>query len=243
MKFEDINDNTIKISLTFEDLSDHDVKLSDFFQNQEAIEQLFYELVEELGLENRFTQTGMLTFQVQPNPKGVHLIVTEENFDETTNVDFDDEDSGDISEDPEEFEELMSGFYNKLNELGANMAAENGVKNYRSGSGVPNEVASEEEKPNPDFIFYVIRYQNALSLLTAVKNVQFTEELSELYRYDDDFYLVILDSRKKRGRIEVETSRARMAEYGELTIRTREFLQEYGKCLITSRALETLRKI
>lgn len=31
MKFENINENTIKISLTFEDLSDHDVKLLIFF--------------------------------------------------------------------------------------------------------------------------------------------------------------------------------------------------------------------
>ncbi len=230
MKFEDVNENTIKISLTFEDLTEHDVKLSDFFQNQEAIEQLFYELVEELGLENRFSQTGLLTFQVQPHAKGVHLIVTEETFGE--------EGMGEIPDDPEEFEELMSGFYDKLNEIGANMAAERGIKNFN-----PGHKAAKHKKPEPDFIFYSLRYQNALALLTAVKNVKFPEELSELYRYDGDFYLIILDNRKVRGSMQVDSMRARMTEYGELTSYSREFLQEYGEVLIENHALETLRKI
>ncbi|HAP15587.1 MAG TPA: adaptor protein MecA, partial [Lactococcus sp.] len=34
MQYEEINEKTIKISLTFQDLVDHDVKLSDFFTNQ-----------------------------------------------------------------------------------------------------------------------------------------------------------------------------------------------------------------
>ena len=61
MKYEDINENTIKITLSFDDLTDYDIKLSDFFGNQEVIEQFFYELVDELGLENRFGNVGMLT--------------------------------------------------------------------------------------------------------------------------------------------------------------------------------------
>ena len=67
MQYEEINEKTIKISLTFQDLVDHDVKLSDFFTNQSMVENLFYELVEELGLEERFS-SGLLTFQIQPFP-------------------------------------------------------------------------------------------------------------------------------------------------------------------------------
>ncbi|PCS00337.1 adaptor protein MecA [Lactococcus fujiensis] len=232
MKFENINENTIKISLTFEDLSDHDVKLSDFFQNQQVIEQLFYELVEELGLENRFNQTGLLTFQVQPHPKGVHLIVSEELLGENGD--------GEIPDDPEEFEEMMNGFYNKLNEIGSNMAAERGIKDHNPGLGSKE---TKEPQKEADYIFYTIKFDGPLNLLNAVKNVVFTEELSELFQLNGAFYLVVLDSVRARGKMQVESMRARLMEFGQSSDYNREYLQEYGDCLIVNHAMEKLRKI
>ncbi|MCL2677302.1 MAG: adaptor protein MecA, partial [Streptococcaceae bacterium] len=116
MKYEEVNESTIKINLSFQDLQDHDVKLSDFFGNQSLIEQLFYDLVEELDLGERFTQTGMLTFQVQPHPKGVYLVVREEN------MDFNPED---FPDDPEEIENMMGTLFEKI----GNMAKQNGMSN------------------------------------------------------------------------------------------------------------------
>lgn len=234
MKFENINDNTIKISLTFEDLSDHDVKLSDFFQNQQVIEQLFYDLVEELGLENRFNQTGLLTFQVQPHPKGVNLIVSEEVLGE--------DGTGEIPDDPEEFEELMKGFYNKLNENGSDMAAERGIKDFKPGLGAENATGNEDKKER-DFIFYAIEFAQPMALFSAVKNVVFEEELSELFQFDDKFYLVVLDSIKAKGQLQIDAMRSRLLEYGQLSPYERDYLQEYGKCLIETNAMAILRKI
>ena len=205
MKYEDINENTIKITLSFDDLTDYDIKLSDFFGNQEVIEQFFYELVDELGLENRFGNVGMLTFQIQPFPQGVHMIVHEEAMLG---------EGGEIPDDPEEFEELMTGFYNKLNEIGADMARERGITDFKPGL-----------------------------VLTGIKNVKFADEESEFYRYDGNFYLVVLDNQKEKGKMHVESTRSRMMEYGEATKMSREFLQEYGECLIATRALDVLRKI
>ena len=78
MEYKQINDKTIKISLTFEDLKAHDIKMSDFLVNQGMVEKLFYELVSELEIEDKFANTGMMTFQVRPHPQGVDLLVTEE---------------------------------------------------------------------------------------------------------------------------------------------------------------------
>ncbi|MFC4651973.1 adaptor protein MecA [Lactococcus nasutitermitis] len=236
MKLEDVNDNTIKISLTFEDLTEHDVKISDFFSNQEVIEQLFYELVDELGLEERFNNTGLLTFQVQPFSKGIHLIVSEETAE---GLDFDE---NGIPEDPEEFEKLMTGFYDKLNEIGENMAAERGMKDFKPGLGLPGK-KSRKKEPEPDYVNYSIHYDDISLALLAVKNIQFDDEASEFYRYEGEFYIVVLDNQKKRGKMHVESTRARMMEYGEETKLSREFLQEHGECLIATRALDVLRKI
>ena len=54
MEYKQINDKTIKISLTFEDLKAHDIKMSDFLVNQGMVEKLFYELVSELEIEDKF---------------------------------------------------------------------------------------------------------------------------------------------------------------------------------------------
>lgn len=233
MKFEDINENTIKITLSFDDLTDYDIKLSDFFGNQEVIEQFFYELVDELGLENRFGNVGMLTFQIQPFPQGVHMIVHEEAL---LN------EGGEIPDDPEEFEELMTGFYNKLNEIGADMARERGITDFKPGLELPGS-QKEETDQEPDFIYYSVRYDDMMSALAGVKNVKFADEESEFYRYEGDFYLVVLDNQKAKGKTHVESTRARMMEYGEASKISREFLQEYGECLIATRALDVLRKI
>lgn len=227
MQYEEINEKTIKISLTFQDLVDHNVKLSDFFTNQSMVENLFYELVEELGLEERFS-SGLLTFQIQPFPKGVNIIVTEENIDIDPN---------NLPDDPEEFEQLMTDFFGRVEDLKQNGGP------MTDTTIDSNREKKVETKPEADFIFYSLEFDNMSQLLTAVKNVKIAAEESELYRYQDKFYLIILDNQKAKGKTAVSSMRARMLEYAQETTNSRETLQEYGEWLIATRALEVLSKI
>lgn len=227
MQYEEINEKTIKISLTFQDLVDHDVKLSDFFTNQSMVENLFYELVEELGLEERFS-SGLLTFQIQPFPKGVNIIVTEENIDIDPTT---------LPDDPEEFEQLMTDFFGRVEDLKQNGGAS------PDKNTTENKETKVKSKPDSDFVFYSVEFDNMTQLLAAVKNVKIEAEESELYGYKDKFYLIILDNQRAKGKTEVSAMRARMLEYGQETAKSRETLQEYGELLITTRALEVLSKI
>lgn len=61
-----------------------------------------------------------------------------------------------------------------------------------------------------------------MSVLTGIKNVKFADEESEFYRYDGNFYLVVLDNQKKKARC-MSKCRSRMMEYGEATKMSREF--------------------
>lgn len=228
MKYENINEKTVKISLTFQDLADHDVKLTDFMGNQHVIEELFYDIVEELGIEDRFQNSGLMTFQVQPHPKGVDLMVIEEEIDmnqlqEATT--------------PDEMEELLGDFFEKI---GKGMP-----KNY----GMANEDGEVDSNPRrklkeiPDFIYYSVKFERFEDLMSAVKNVRISAEESELYLYDTAYYLVILDNQKAKGAMNVETYRARMMDYGEETRDVREILQEYGQVLIPTQAMKVLAEI
>lgn len=58
---------------------------------------------------------------------------------------------GEIPDDPEEFEELMTGFYNKLNEIGADMARERGITDFKPGLGLPG---AKKKKPNMSQTLY-----------------------------------------------------------------------------------------
>jgi len=229
MKYEEVNESTIKINLSFQDLQDHDVKLSDFFGNQSLIEQLFYDLVEELDLGERFTQTGMLTFQVQPHPKGVYLVVREEN------MDFNPED---FPDDPEEIENMMGTLFEKI----GNMAKQNGMSNPNDSLfGRPESEETENKQDQADFIYYSVAFDSISKLLLAAKNVKINEEQSELYSYEGNFYLVILDNQRDKGKTTVATNRARLMEYGTETSNSRELLFEHGKPLLKMNALKLLQ--
>ncbi|GBG97548.1 adaptor protein MecA [Lactococcus termiticola] len=240
MEYKQIGANSIKISLTYQDLEEHDVKMSDFFENQEIIEQLFYELVEELGLEERFSASTMLTFQVQPNPKGVTLLVSED-FDFANPPQF-----PQGMNDDAEIGEAMEDFFHKLSEAGQKhglpaLDPENfGLGNLGKEADKSKQKQQQEEA---DYVYYSVRFDNASELIAAAKNVKMAEEESELYRYQGDFYLVIMDDQKSKGRVTVENNRARMMEYGEDTDKGRDVLLEYGESLIKSKALQVLSKI
>lgn len=249
MEYKNIGGNTIKISLTFQDLEEHDVKMSDFFENQDIIEQLFYELVEELGLEENFGSTGMLTFQVQPNPRGVTLFVREENFD-FNNGEPDFQKLGDMS-DPQAIGDAMEDFFSRLSEAGQKQGLpalptdqiDMNRMMDKLQQGVKNVEEAEKKEEEADFVFYAIKFENASELIAAAKNVRMDEEESELYRYQDQFYLVIMDNQKAKGRMTIENNRARMMEYGYDTTNGRDTLLEYGETLIKTRALSLLSKI
>ncbi|XHB96211.1 adaptor protein MecA [Lactococcus garvieae] len=180
-----------------------------------------------MGLEERFS-SGLLTFQIQPFPKGVNIIVTEENIDIDPN---------NLPDDPEEFEQLMTDFFGRVEDLKQNGGT------MADTSTTETKETKVENKPDPDFVFYSLEFENMSQLLTAVKNVKIDAEESELYSYQDKFYLIILDNQKSKGKTAVSSMRARMLEYGQETVNSRETLQEYGEILINTRALEVLSKI
>ena len=131
----------------------------------------------------------------------------------------------------------MTDFFGRVEDLKQNGGA------MADTSTTETKETQVENKPDPDFVFYSLEFENMSQLLMAVKNVKIDAEESELYSYQDKFYLIILDNQKSKGKTAVSSMRARMLEYGQETPNSRETLQEYGEILINTRALEVLSKI
>ena len=222
MEYKQINDKTIKISLTFEDLKAHDIKMSDFLVNQGMVEKLFYELVSELEIEDKFANTGMMTFQVRPHPQGVDLLVTEEvNID---NMKFPEGSEG-LQEMMDEAMEQMGDMANLMDSL---------------SSSKPNFDVMDD---HADFVYFNLKFNKISDAVKLSQAVIDDVEESELFQFQDNFYLTILDNQKRKGFKEVSLLRARMLEYGEPSDFSREALLEHAKTIFREEALESLQQI
>ncbi|GFH43121.1 adapter protein MecA [Lactococcus hodotermopsidis] len=221
MDYKQINDKTIKISLTFDDLKEHNVKMSDFLVNQGMVEKLFYELISELDIEDKFANTGMMTFQVRPHPKGVDLLVTEEfNMD---NMPF--------SEDAEGLQEMMNEAMGQMGDM-ANM--------IESLQARPNFDLMDS---NSDYVYFILKFNKISEAVKMSQAVIDDVEESELFEFDGKFYLTILDNQKRKGAREVSILRTRMLEYGASSDFSRETLLEHGVSIFREHALENLQRI
>ncbi|MDN6071231.1 MAG: adaptor protein MecA [Lactococcus plantarum] len=221
MEYKQINDKTMKISLTFEDLKNHDIKMSDFLVNQGMVEKLFYELVSELEIEDKFSNTGMMTFQVRPHPKGVDLLVTEET--DIENMQFPDGAEG--------LQEMMDEAMGQMGDL-ANM--------LDNSDKAPNFDVMDD---HADFVYFILRVKTMSEAIKLSKAVLDDVEESELFEFQDHLYLTILDNQKRKGVKAVSLLRARMLEYGETSDVSRETLLEHAKTIFREEALENLQSI
>ena len=221
MEYKQINDKTIKISLTFDDLKAHDIKMSDFLVNQGMVEKLFYELVSELEIEDKFANTGMMTFQVRPHPQGVDLLVTEElNMDHMQ-----------FPEGSEGLQEMMDEAMEQMGDMASLMD---------NLSSKPNFDVMDDQA---DFVYFILKFNKISDAVKLSQAVIDDVEESELFQFQDHFYLTILDNQKRKGFKEVSLLRARMLEYGDPSDFSREALLEHAQTIFREEALESLQQI
>jgi adapter protein MecA 1/2 len=226
MKYENVNDNTIRITLTFEDLKNHNVKMTDFLTNQNAVEELFYELVTELNLEQRFEGVGMMSFQVRPHRKGVDLLVREEKVDM------------DNLEDMLDAEDGLEQFFNQVTEK-----ARNEFQEFENGDGIPSDDAVEagDGAPQlPDLLMFTVKFDNLSDVVDLADNLLIMPKASELYRFKGDYYLAVLLDMQRISPEHGLVERARYLEYGQESLLQREMLLDQGELVIPDNALATI---
>lgn len=221
MEYKQLNDKTIKISLTFDDLKAHDIKMSDFLVNQGMVEKLFYELVSELEIEDKFANSGMMTFQVRPHPQGVDLLVTEE-----------------LNMDHLQFPEGTEGLQDMMDEAMEQMG--DMASFLDSMASKPNFDVMDDQA---DFVYFILKFNNISDIVKMSQSVLDDVEESELFQFQDRFYLTILDNQKRKGMKAVGLLRARMLEYGEPSDFSREALLEHAQTIFPEEALEKLQAV
>jgi adapter protein MecA 1/2 len=240
MDYSYVNDRTLRISLTFADLEAHDVQLVDFLSEQEKVEDFFYELIDELDISERWADTNLMTFQIRPNAKGIDILVSDDFSDSLMQ-------NGEMASDLEEFLRHVAGNtglnFPDTNFFDGLEAFDEDEVEFAPKSRTARNKNIKNEEPEPDFVYYTIKFNNFADIINLAKTVKPTIDESELYEYKDNYYLTILDNQKLRGKKQTMNVRARMLEYGEQGMINRELLREHARVIIDHGALQNLQKI
>lgn len=76
MEYEQINDDTIRVSIKNSDLKAHGLSLVDFLRNRHNVELFFHQILDEIDLGDEFQKSEAVTFQIIPNMNGVELYIS-----------------------------------------------------------------------------------------------------------------------------------------------------------------------
>lgn len=242
MEVKQINDSTIKITIQLEDLEEHGMEIADFLVPQEKTEEFFYTILDELEMPESFLDSGMLSFRVTPKPDKLDVFVTRSKIDKNLNF----EDLGNLPDldelsqmSPDEFLKTLEKniFEKSKDDLEA-------VKSLEAAEADQEDSSEEKEEENLDrYVYYILSFTDLQSAVSFAKTVDYPIDLSELYKYDSAYYLTILVDLEEKPELYPAWLLAKMREFAEDTDITRSVLQEHGRLLLVTEAIQQLQKV
>ncbi|MBF0700155.1 adaptor protein MecA [Streptococcus danieliae] len=256
MKMKQLNDRTIKISISMKDLEERGMELADFLMPQEKTEDFFYTILDELELSQHFLDSGMLSFRVTPKPDRLDVFVTKSDVDKA--MDFDEIDFEDLPRmedfpdmEPEEFIKAMEEALKEYSQDPQSDELLSELDNFRQQVQADQEEeldASETQgirgsKSDNHFLYYVLQFSDFNKVREYADLVDYDYDGSELYKYKGRYYLTVLvNTSQMPGKAPVYLM-ARMREMAEESQVTRPVLQEHGTVLLYGTAIEDLQRI
>lgn len=245
MEVKQINDSTIKITIQLEDLEEHGMEIADFLVPQEKTEEFFYTILDELEMPESFLDSGMLSFRVTPKPDKLDVFVTRSKIDKNLNF----EDLGNLPDldelsqmSPDEFlKTLEKNIFEKSKD---DLEAVKSLEAAEADQEDSADSSEEKEEENLDrYVYYILSFTDLRSVVSFAKTVDYQIDLSELYKYDSAYYLTILVDLEERPELYPAWLLAKMREFAEDTDITRAVLQEHGRLLLVTEAIQQLQKV
>ncbi|MGT2926518.1 adaptor protein MecA [Streptococcus cuniculipharyngis] len=250
MEMKQINETTLKITVSMEDLEIYGMELKDFLVPQEKTEEFFYTILDELDLPENFKHSGMLSFRVTPRKDRIDVFVTKSELKEDLNLE-DLADLNDLSQmSPDEFFKSIENSMLKKGDKQAHKFLKemeemvDGVMTSEQDQLTSAEQAELEEEEEQDaYVHYVFRFPDFDQVMEFVEALEIEVEVSELYKDDKEYYMTILLALENKPAYYANLMYARLFEHAQASLKTRAYLQEHGKALLTYGAVEELRKI
>lgn len=238
MKMKQISDSTLKITIKMDDLEERGMELADFLIPQEKTEDFFYAVLDELDLPITFRESGMLSFRVTPKPDKVDIFVTKSDIDR--NMDF--EDLADFANLEEISQMTPDEFLKTLEKSTRDKSLARGDQTAVRHLEEVEELDQEDDEEQK-YIYYILDFKDLGQAVRFAKTIDFQVDTSELYKMDSRYFMTVLINVENRSRQYPDYLLSRMLEHSDDTAISRPVLQEHGKLILPTDAVEELRKV
>ncbi|WP_367295117.1 adaptor protein MecA [Levilactobacillus yonginensis] len=233
MEMERINENTIRVVIGNDDLSERGITVLDLLGNHKQIEGFFYSILEEVDVDHQFQDNEAVTFQVLPNRNGLELFISK-NADE----DAAEEADADASVDSDHPDQVSDQIKEHLLEKDGQKDLFSTFKSATSDSNDIEDYLSDSGQPTTKQVVKLHSFEDMINLARVLR---LENAASNLYRYNDDFYLELVFFVNESSRESIKDELAVAYEYGNKTKVAPDVLAEHGQLIMENSALELTR--
>lgn len=216
MEIERINEYTVKFYISYVDIEERGFDREEIWYNREKSEELFWEMMEEIHLEDEFVPEGPLWIQVQALDKGLEVIVTKAQ----------------ISKDGRRLELPIPDAKIDSIPLNENMA-DYLDQNFKLGA-----IENIDDK----LLEFMMEFNDLEHVISLAKVQNFEDVTTTLYSYDDKYYLYIKFLADNIDDDTIEDALSLLLEYGVDSPHTTFFLEEYGKVVMKDNVFSTINQ-
>jgi adapter protein MecA 1/2 len=216
MEIERLSESTIKFFITYKDIENRGFDREEIWYNRERGEELFFEMINEANDIENFDLEGPLWIQVQALDKGLEIIVTRGQITD-----------GNVKlEIPVSKDQVNA----PVDENTVDMLDVNFVKNKHKG----------REDEEPELLDLVIGFQNFEDIIALSHDFNVTGFHNALYHFENQYYLFVMFT-NEFSEDKQDDILSQILEFGYESEVSIHRIQEYGKEIIASEALQNLR--
>lgn len=224
MEMERINENTIRVLVDSNDLEERGIKILDLLSDHKQIQDFFYSILKEVDSTHQFQDNDSVTFQVMPTGNGLELFISKND---QVNA------MGDGRNDAITDYIRQSIAQRRKDESSTNEADESLKADDYPISGNDSDTLTK---------LVVVRFDQFEDLIQYAKVAEDNNVVSELYKYNDQYYLtlqyLITDENTDE---EIKNQIALAYEYGNTTNIASDYLAEHSKKLMEISALHLIQ--
>ena len=212
MEMKRIDDTTIQVLINQDDLDQRWISIPDLMNNQDQIEDFFYQILDEVDLDHDFNPDEPLTFQARPlRNNGLELL---------------------ISRVSRQGDQLSASIKEELR----------GHDRPDDPDLEDDEVSAALADPNVDQLTRVVKLARFDDLVALAAEVDTQNLTSDLYKWQGDYYLILtylddgtLTADELYDRLSV------IFEYGQAVPTAPGIIKEHGQLVMAQTAIELTR--
>lgn len=233
MEMEHINQNLIKVVITSDDLAERGIDFLDLISGQQHIERFFYSILEEVDTDHYFRDSDAVTFQVLPVNEGIELYISRNDWDEDADI-MD-------SEIMHYLRNRQIELQNKEKEKGNESQSDENINWMEKLLEKELEESKNKDQPEPvndqsQLLEYVVQFKELDDFLAMARNLKIYPTQSDLYYYNDHYYLVLnLRNKRKKTRSAIYYN---ALEFGDIAAIRPIVLSEHGKMIRQNDAVQ-----